>query len=159
MSHMRTGIGYDSHRFQRGRKLILGGIEIPHEAGLSGHSDADVLVHAIIDAILGAVGLGDIGTHFPDSDPEYKGVASLLLLGRALHMVRGDGFEVVWVDSTIICESPRIGPHIVAMKEALASAGLKHVNIKGKSNEGMGFTGRGEGIASIAVATVEHIKG
>jgi len=159
MSATRTGIGYDSHRFQRGRKLMLGGIEIFHEAGLAGHSDADVLVHAIIDAILGAVGLGDIGTHFPDSDPEYRGVSSLSLLGRVLHMVRADGFEITWVDSTVICESPRIGPHIVAMKEALATSGLKHVNIKGKSNEGMGFTGRGEGIAAIAVATVEHIKG
>lgn len=151
---MRTGIGYDSHRFLRRRKLILGGIEIPHEAGLAGHSDADVLVHAIIDAILGAVGLGDIGTHFPDTDPEYKGASSIELLKRVLHLLRGEGFEVTWVDSTVICEAPRIGPHIEAMKEALASAGLKHINIKGKSNEGMGFTGRGEGIASIAVATV-----
>jgi len=151
---MRTGIGYDSHRFLRGRKLMLGGIEIPHEAGLAGHSDADVLVHAIIDAILGAVGLGDIGAHFPDTDPAYKGASSMELLRRVLHLVRGEGFEVTWVDSTLICETPRIGPHIEAMKEALATAGLKHINIKGKSNEGMGFTGRGEGIAAIAVATL-----
>lgn len=151
---MRTGIGYDSHRFEKGRKLMLGGVEVPHEMGLKGHSDADVLVHAIIDAILGAVGLGDIGTHFPDNDPEYKGASSIELLKRVLHLVRGEGFEVTWIDSTVICEAPRIGPHIEAMKEALAPAGLKHINIKGKSNEGMGFTGRGEGIASIAVATV-----
>ena len=151
---MRTGIGYDSHRFQRGRRLVLGGVEIPHEAGLAGHSDADVLVHAMIDAILGAVGLGDIGTHFPDSDNQYKGASSIDLLKQVLHLVQGDGYEVTWVDATVICEAPRIGPHIEAMKEALASTGLKHLNIKGKSNEGMGFTGRGEGIASIAVATV-----
>jgi 2-C-methyl-D-erythritol 2,4-cyclodiphosphate synthase len=155
---MRTGIGYDSHRFQKGRRLVLGGVDIPHEAGLAGHSDADVLVHAIIDAILGAVGLGDIGTHFPDSDSEYKDASSIELLRRVLHLVQGDGYEVTWVDATVICEAPRIGPHVTAMREALEEAGLRHVNIKGKSNEGMGFTGRGEGIASIAVATVEHIK-
>lgn len=155
---MRTGIGYDSHRFQEGRKLVLGGIDIPHETGLAGHSDADVLVHAIIDSVLGAVGLGDIGTHFPDTDPAYEGASSIELLKQVLHLVRGDGFEVTWVDATVICEAPRIGPYIEAMKRALAGAGLKHTNIKGKSNEGMGFTGRGEGIASIAVATVEHIK-
>jgi 2-C-methyl-D-erythritol 2,4-cyclodiphosphate synthase len=151
---MRTGIGYDSHRFQEGRRLVLGGVEIPHEAGLRGHSDADVLVHAIIDAILGAVGLGDIGTHFPDTDPEYRDASSVDFLKQVLHLVRGDGYEVAWVDATVICEVPRIGGHIEAMKDALEEAGLKHINIKGKSNEGMGFTGRGEGIAAIAVATV-----
>jgi len=155
---MRTGIGYDSHRFQRGRRLMLGGVEIPHEAGLAGHSDADVLLHAIIDAILGAVGLGDIGYRFPDTSEEFKGISSIELLKRVLHLVKGDGYEVTWVDATVICESPRVGPHVVAMKEAMAGAGLKHVNIKGKSNEGMGFTGRGEGIAAIAAATVEHFK-
>lgn len=156
---IRTGIGYDSHRFVDGRPLVLGGVEVPHDRGLLGHSDADALIHAIIDAILGATGLGDIGKLFPDTDPAYKGASSLALLKQVVHLVRGDGYEVTWVDATVICEAPKVGPHVEAMKDALASAGLKQVNIKGKSNEGMGFTGRGEGIAVMAVATVEHIKG
>jgi len=155
---MRTGIGYDSHRFMKGRKLMLGGVEIVHEAGLAGHSDADVLLHAIMDAILGAVGLGDIGYRFPDSSEEFRDISSLELLRRVLHLVKGDGYDVTWVDATVICEAPRIGPHVVAMKDAMAEAGLKHVNIKGSTNEGMGFIGRREGIAAIAVATIEHFK-
>ena len=153
---IRTGIGYDSHRFIKGRPLMLGGVEIPHTMGLKGHSDADVLIHAIIDAILGATGAGDIGKLFPDNDPAYLDASSLDLLHRILGMTHADGFNVTWVDATVICEAPRIGQHVGAMLTALEGVGLKHVNIKGKSNEGMGFIGRGEGIACMAVVTVER---
>ena len=155
---MRTGIGYDSHRFIEGRPLMLGGIEIPHDKGLDGHSDADALIHAIIDAILGALGAGDIGKLFPDNDPAYLDAKSTDLLKRIMQMVHAEGFEVTWVDTTVICEAPRIGMHVPAMRKALENTGLKHVNIKGKSNEGMGFLGRGEGIACMAVATLKHVR-
>jgi 2-C-methyl-D-erythritol 2,4-cyclodiphosphate synthase len=152
---MRIGFGYDSHRFAEGRRLVLGGVEIPHERGLSGHSDADVLIHAMMDSILGALGMGDIGTHFPDTDPAYKDSSSLDLLARVLEMARGEGYEVAWVDTTLICEKPKLAPHIDAMKARLVDAGLKGVSIKAKTNEGMGAIGRGEGMAAYAVCLLE----
>lgn len=154
----RTGIGYDSHRFVEGRPLILGGQAIPHTHGLAGHSDADAVAHALTDAILGAAAAGDIGTHFPDTDPRWKGADSLALLRSACEIVTARGFRVAHVDVTIILERPRLGPHIPAMRQALAAAlGLSagEVSVKAKTNEGMGFVGRGEGIATIAVATLE----
>lgn len=158
---MRIGQGYDSHRFESGRPLILGGVEIPSEQGLSGHSDADAVAHAVTDAILGAAGLGDIGSHFPDSDDAWKDADSLGLLGRAVHLLEGENYQVVNVDVTVVAESPRIGPHAAAMGERLAGVlGISpaHVSIKGKSNEGMGWIGRGEGIAVMAVALIDRIE-
>ena len=154
----RTGIGYDSHRFVEGRPLILGGQSIPHTHGLAGHSDADAVAHALTDAILGAAAAGDIGTHFPDTDPRWKGADSLELLRAACAVVAERGLRVSQVDVTVILERPRLGPHIPAMRAALAVAlGLTvdDVSVKAKTNEGMGFVGRGEGIATMAVATLE----
>lgn len=154
---MRVGIGYDSHRFAPGRRLIIGGVEIPHEQGLIGHSDADVASHAVTDAILGAAALGDIGAHFPPSDPQWKDVDSILLLESAARILAEQRFRVVNVDLTIVCEAPKILPHVPAMRERIAGAigiGTAAVSIKGKTNEGMGWIGRGEGIAAIAVALV-----
>lgn len=148
---MRIGFGYDSHRLLEGRKLILGGVEIPYERGLSGHSDGDALSHAVIDAIIGALGLGDIGKHFPDTDQRYKGASSIELLKSIVELARVRGFEVSWVDCTVIAEEPRLAPYIGAMENALLQAGIQAVNIKAKTNEGMGFIGRGEGIAAYAV--------
>ena len=156
---MRVGIGYDSHKFADDRKLILGGIEIPHDKGLAGHSDADAVCHAITDAMLGAAALGDIGTHFPPTDEQWKNADSTELMRRASVLLEERGYQVVNVDVTVICEAPKIGPHVVAMKEKLAGAlgiGSKHVSIKGKTNEGMGWIGRGEGMAAMAIATVER---
>jgi 2-C-methyl-D-erythritol 2,4-cyclodiphosphate synthase len=150
---MRIGMGYDSHRFEEGRPLVIGGVEIPHKKGLSGHSDADVLVHAIIDGIIGAMGTGDIGRYFPDTDPAYRDASSLELLKYVLEEMKGLGLRIEWVDATVIAEAPRIGPYIQEMIEVLQRSGLPEgkVNIKAKTNEGMGFVGRDEGIASIAV--------
>jgi 2-C-methyl-D-erythritol 2,4-cyclodiphosphate synthase len=148
---VRVGFGYDSHRLAPGGRLVLGGVEIPFDSGLVSHSDGDVLLHALIDAVLGALGLGDIGSHFPDTDPQYKGVSSLGLLVRVLGLARDRGFEVSWADTTVVAESPKIAPHIGRMREAITSAGVKAVNIKAKTDEGMGFVGRGEGIAAYAV--------
>lgn len=159
---MRIGIGYDSHRFAEGRKLILGGVEIAHPRGLAGHSDADAVVHAVTDAVLGAAALGDIGTHFPDTDPAWQNADSLDLLRRANGLLEEHGYQVVNVDVTVVCEAPRIGPHVAAMREKLASAlgiGAQHVSVKGKSNEGMGWIGRGEGIAAIATALIATVEG
>ena len=159
---MRVGIGYDSHRFAEGRKLILAGVEIPHGQGLTGHSDADAVAHAITDAMLGAAALGDIGTHFPPTDATFKDADSIELLRRANELLEGQGYQVVNVDVTIICESPKIGPHTTAMRERIASTlgiGAKHVSIKGKTNEGMGWIGRGEGIAVIATALIATVEG
>ena len=156
---MRIGFGFDAHRFAPDRKLILGGVLVPHMPGLAGHSDADVLTHAIIDALLGAAGLSDIGTLFPDSDPEYKDISSLELLRRALGQVATSGLRVVNIDSTVVCESPRIGPHVTAMKEKLSGVlqlAPDLISIKGKTTEKMGFTGRGEGIAAYAVVLLEE---
>ena len=148
----RVGIGYDSHRLVEGRPLILGGVEIPYERGLSGHSDADVLTHAVTDAVLGAAGAGDIGTHYPDTDAEWKDADSIGLLRSALERLGG---RVVNVDATVICEEPRIGPHRAAIEEALAAAVGAPVSVKASTNEGLGAIGRGEGIAAIAVALYE----
>jgi 2-C-methyl-D-erythritol 2,4-cyclodiphosphate synthase len=150
---MRTGIGIDSHRFAPGRRLVLGGVEIPHELGLEGHSDADVLAHAIADALLGAAGLGDIGQHFPDTDPRFAGADSMALLRDVVDRVRADGHELVHVDATLMIERPRIAPHRDAIRSSLAAV-LGSVNVKATTGEGMGFVGRGEGAAALAVATL-----
>jgi 2-C-methyl-D-erythritol 2,4-cyclodiphosphate synthase len=155
---IRVGIGYDSHRFEEGRPLVLGGIRIPHPRGLAGHSDADAVVHALIDAILGAAAAGDIGQHFPDTDPKWKGADSMALLRSAHQLVRERGFALAQADLTIITEQPQLGPHLAPMAAKLAErlgAPPGSVSIKAKTNEGMGFIGRGEGIAVIAVATLE----
>ncbi len=152
-----SGIGYDCHRFAAGRRLILGGVEIPHERGLEGHSDADVLTHAVIDALLGAAGLGDIGEHFPDTEERYRDADSLALLETVLTTVIAAGFEVENVDCTVLMEAPKLGPHRQAIRERLARAlglGATRVNVKATTGEGMGFVGRGEGVAALAVASL-----
>lgn len=153
-----TGIGYDVHRFADGRKLILGGVEMAHSQGLDGHSDADVLCHAIADAILGAIGELDIGHHFPNTDPAIRGINSLEIVRKAAELVRAAGGRINNVDSCLIAEAPKIGPHLDAMKENLSRVigiDAKRVGIKATTNERMGFLGRGEGIAATAVASVE----
>ena len=155
---IRVGIGYDSHRFVEGRPLVLGGVTIPHPSGLAGHSDADAVAHALIDAMLGAVAAGDIGRLFPDHDPRWKDADSMELLGRAHELVRSRGFSLHQADLTIITEQPRLGPHLEEMAATLAgrlSANPGSVSLKAKTNEGMGFIGRGEGVAVIAVCTLE----
>jgi 2-C-methyl-D-erythritol 2,4-cyclodiphosphate synthase len=147
-----VGIGYDSHRFEPGPPLILGGVEIEHEAGLAGHSDADVLTHAVIDAILGAAGSGDIGTMFPDDDERWAGADSIDMLRTVVGTIAG---PIVNVDATLVCEAPRLGPYKAEMERVLAEATSARVSVKATSNEGMGWVGRGEGIACIAVACVE----
>jgi 2-C-methyl-D-erythritol 2,4-cyclodiphosphate synthase len=152
-----SGIGYDSHRLVSGRKLILGGVEIPSELGLDGHSDADVLTHAIIDALLGAAGLGDIGEHFPDSDPRYRDADSIELLRTVLPRVIAQGLELVNVDATVVMERPKLGPHREAVRESLAAPlglALPRVNVKASTGEGIGFVGRGEGVAVLAIASL-----
>ena len=154
---MRIGIGYDAHRFASGRHLVLGGVEIPHDAGLAGHSDADAVAHAVTDAILGAAGLGDIGQHFPPSDPHWKDADSIDILRRANRLLAGENHVVANVDVSVVCEAPRLTPHIVPMRERLGRAldiGPDHVSVKATTNEGMGWIGRGEGVAAIAVALV-----
>jgi 2-C-methyl-D-erythritol 2,4-cyclodiphosphate synthase len=155
---MRVGFGYDAHRLTPERPLILGGVEIPHSAGLMGHSDADVLTHALGDALLGAVAAGDLGRHFPDTDPAFQGISSLILLERIVALVRGRGYQPVNVDITVVAERPRLAPHIPRMIDNLAPIlGLTPdaVNIKATSTEKMGFAGRGEGMAAYAVVLVE----
>ena len=152
---MRIGFGYDSHRFAEGRRLVLGGVEFPGETGLAGHSDADVLVHAIIDALLGAAALGDIGSHFPDADPRWKDADSTRLLADVVREVRGAGWAVANVDATVICERPKLAPCIDLIRERLASVmgvGKGRVSVKGKTNEKMDDVGAGAGIAVHAVA-------
>jgi len=148
----RVGIGYDSHRFSDGGTLILGGVEVPHTCGLEGHSDADAVAHAITDAVLGAAGLGDIGTHFPPTDDEWRHADSVDLLRTAVAMVPG---YVVNADATVICEEPRLGDHRLEMERILGEAVGAPVSVKATTNEGMGWIGRGEGIACIAIASVE----
>jgi 2-C-methyl-D-erythritol 2,4-cyclodiphosphate synthase len=148
----RVGIGYDVHPFADRRKLVLGGVEIPHERGLAGHSDADVLTHAVIDAILGAGGLGDLGTWFPPEEEQWRHAHSLDLLAVALGNLSG---RVLNVDATLVCEAPRIGPHRAEMERLLAQALSANVNVKATTNEGLGWIGQGEGIACVAVAMVE----
>jgi 2-C-methyl-D-erythritol 2,4-cyclodiphosphate synthase len=154
---MRVGLGYDAHRLVAGRPLILGGVEIPYALGLLGHSDADVLSHAIGDALLGAVGAGDLGTHFPDKDPAYEGISSLILLERIMQIVRDRGFAPMNVDATIVAQQPRLAPHIPMMQTNLAPIlGLTpaEVNVKATTTELMGFAGRGEGMGAYAVVLV-----
>lgn len=154
---MRIGIGYDVHRLVPGRPLILGGVNIPYEKGLLGHSDADVLIHAIMDALLGAAGEGDIGRHFPDSDEAYKGISSLLLLKRVAQVIRDKGYEVNNVDSIIIAQKPKMAPYIEQMVQNIAGilqVSAAGINVKATTTEGLGFTGSGEGIAAQAVATI-----
>jgi 2-C-methyl-D-erythritol 2,4-cyclodiphosphate synthase len=157
---MRIGIGYDSHRLVEGMKLILGGVDIPFYKGLMGHSDADVLCHAITDAVIGALGKGDIGQHFPDSDPKWKNASSILMLRLIVDMARAEGYRVAWIDSVVITEKPKLSPFIDAMKSAISNAGIAEetINIKAKTNEKMGFTGREEGIAVHAVCLLEPLK-
>ena len=152
---VRTGIGVDSHRLEAGRRFVLGGIEIPHERGLAGHSDADVLTHAVIDALLGAAGLGDIGQHFPDTDPRFKDADSLLLLAEVLDRVGRAGLRPVHVDATVMLERPKLAPHREAIAAALGGILGCSVNLKATTGEGMGFVGRQEGVAAMAVATLE----
>ena len=149
---VRVGVGYDAHRFESGRQLVLGGVEIPHDRGLGGHSDADVLLHAVIDAILGAAGEGDLGTLFPPDEEEWRDANSLDLLTVALGRVSG---RVVNVDATLICEQPRIGPHRAEMERNIAEASSAAVSVKATTNEGMGWVGRGEGIACVAVVLLD----
>jgi 2-C-methyl-D-erythritol 2,4-cyclodiphosphate synthase len=153
-----TGIGYDSHRFAPGRRLLLGGVEVPYEHGLDGHSDADVLAHAVIDALLGAAGLGDIGEHFPDTDERFRDADSMQLLGIVVTTVVAEGLEIANVDCTIVMEAPKLGSHRVAIRERLSEVlGLEiaRVNVKASTGEGMGFVGRGEGVAALAIASLE----
>jgi len=163
---MRVGIGYDVHRLVEGRKLILGGVEVPYDLGLLGHSDADVLLHAIADALLGAAGLGDIGVHFPDTDPQYKGISSRRLLAETARKVREKGFIVENVDTVIVAQRPKLASFIPAMRRNIADdlgIGEDRVNVKATTTEGLGPEGRGEGIASFATCAIveaqTHTKG
>lgn len=151
---MRIGMGYDVHKLVEGRKLILGGVEIPYERGLLGHSDADVLIHAIMDALLGAAALGDIGKHFPDTDPAYKGISSVKLLRHVGALLEENCFFIENIDATIIAQAPKMRPHIDQMRENIASAlkiDINQINVKATTEEGLGFTGSGEGISSQAI--------
>ena len=153
----RTGIGYDLHRLEEGRELFLGGIELPFDKGPVGHSDGDVLAHAMCDALLGAAGLGDIGTHFPDTDPKWKGANSLLFLKHARKLLDEQHFVIEWIDGIVITEKPKLGPHFPKMREALARAlgvTADHIHLKAKTNEGVDAIGRGEAIAAHVVATL-----
>lgn len=155
---MRIGNGYDVHRLVKGRKLILGGVTIPFEKGLLGHSDADVLLHAVCDALLGAAGLGDIGLHFPDTDIQYKNISSIKLLRKTCSILADKGFAVVNLDTVILAEAPKISPYREEMRKNIAkAAGIKpeNINIKATTGEGLGFTGRGEGIGAMCVALIE----
>ena len=159
---MRIGQGFDVHALVPGRKLVIGGVDIPFDKGLAGHSDADVVMHAITDAVLGAAGLGDIGRHFPDTDPAYRDADSRVLLREAIARVRAAGYAVVNVDATIIAQAPRMAPHIPAMVANIAAdLGVRpdRVNVKAKTTEHLGFAGRGEGIAAEAVALVDAAPG
>ncbi len=154
-----VGIGYDSHRLARGRRLVIGGVEIPYERGLDGHSDSDVLTHAIIDALLGAAGKGDIGQHFPDTDERWRDADSIALLEGVLEMIAADGLQLLNVDCTVIMEAPKLSPHREAIRGRLAEVlGLEaqRVNVKASTGEGMGFIGRGEGVAALAVASLQE---
>ncbi|MCW3068481.1 MAG: 2C-methyl-D-erythritol 2,4-cyclodiphosphate synthase [Solirubrobacterales bacterium] len=154
-----VGIGYDSHRFAEGRRLVIGGVEIPHERGLEGHSDSDVLTHAVIDALLGASGLGDIGEHFPDTEERWRDADSIALLEAVVGMVSERGLELEHVDCTVLMEAPKLAPHKPAIRARLADAlgvAAERVNVKATTGERIGFVGRGEGVAALAVATLEN---
>lgn len=158
---MRIGSGYDVHRLVEDRKLIIGGVEIPHNMGLLGHSDADVLLHAIMDALLGAAALGDIGKHFPDSDERYKGISSMLLLEKVGALLEENNYVIENIDSTIIAQKPKMAPHIQTMRENIAKALLidvSQVNVKATTEEGLGFTGTEQGIAATAVALLTSVE-
>ncbi len=157
---MRIGNGYDVHRLVEARPLIIGGVEIPYNLGLLGHSDADVLLHAIADALLGAAALGDIGRHFPDNDPRYCGISSLILLKETGHKLKEAGFKVSNLDSIIIAQKPKMAPHIEKMRENIAKAldiEIRQVNVKATTTEGLGFCGRGEGIAASCIAIIKSL--
>ena len=159
---MRIGFGYDSHRFEEGRRLVLGGVEFPGETGLRGHSDADVLIHAIIDALLGAAALGDIGSHFPDTDETWKGADSAVLLAEVVREVRGAGWKIGNIDATVICERPKLRPCIELIRDRLAAVmnvGKGRISVKGKTNEKMDDVGAGVGIEVHAVCLLEELKG
>jgi 2-C-methyl-D-erythritol 2,4-cyclodiphosphate synthase len=152
---VRIGIGFDAHRFAQGRRLVIGGVQIPYPKGLEGHSDADVLLHAVCDAMLGALALGDIGLHFPDTDPRYKGIPSTALLEQVKRLVEERGYRTGNMDATIVAEAPKMAPHIAAMRKNICSilgCEIDAVGIKATTTEGMGFCGRGEGIAAVAIA-------
>jgi len=154
----RVGIGFDAHRFASGRALILGTIAVDHPEGLAGHSDGDVLTHAIVDAILGAAGLGDIGSHFPSDDPTWKDADGSVFLQRAVRLARDAGYRVQSVDATVVCEAPRLDPYRDKIQSALKdAAGVEALSVKATTTDGMGFTGRGEGIAALAVALLEPV--
>lgn len=158
---MRIGHGYDVHRLVEGRPLILGGVAIPFTKGLLGHSDADVLIHCIMDSLLGAAALGDIGTHFPDTDPEYKGISSIVLLGKVNDLLLHEGYRIGNIDATILAQQPKLAPSIPAMKGNIAQTlqiSLKQINIKATTEEGLGFTGVGDGIAAHAVCLLDEVK-
>jgi 2-C-methyl-D-erythritol 2,4-cyclodiphosphate synthase len=158
--NIRIGHGFDVHAFAEGRRLILGGVDIPHERGLLGHSDADVLLHAICDALLGAAGLGDIGKHFPDSDPQYKGIDSRKLLRHVGELLKQHGWATGNVDATLIAQAPRMAPHIPVMRENIAldlNVAVEQVNVKATTTEQLGFTGRSEGIAAEAVCLIARM--
>lgn len=155
---MRVGFGYDVHAFAEGRRLVLGGTEIPHSPGLLGHSDADVLLHAISDAMLGAAALGDIGRHFPDTDPDYAGISSLVLLQEVATRIRAKGYRLQNIDATVVAQQPRLAAHIPAMVEKISAAlglSVDQVNVKATTTERLGFAGRSEGIAAYAVVLLE----
>ncbi|MDZ7822255.1 MAG: 2-C-methyl-D-erythritol 2,4-cyclodiphosphate synthase [Candidatus Marinimicrobia bacterium] len=157
----RIGQGYDVHRLTEGRRLILGGVDIPHPKGLLGHSDGDVLLHAVMDALLGAAAMGDIGKHFPDSDPAYKGADSLKLLEKVCRLLETQGYEIVNIDATLVLEQPRVACHIPQMREHIAAAAgceSERISVKASSEEGLGFTGSGEGVAAAAVALISGNK-
>jgi 2-C-methyl-D-erythritol 2,4-cyclodiphosphate synthase len=154
---VRSGLGIDSHRFAEGRRLVLGGVEIPHDRGLDGHSDADVLAHAITDAILGAAAMGDIGQHFPDTDSAFKDADSIGLLREAVARVSAEGWRVEFVDATVMLERPKLAPHRAAIMAVLSEAVGADVHVKATTGERMGFVGREEGVAAMAVATLNRV--
>lgn len=156
---MRIGMGYDVHKLVSERKLIMGGVEIPYEKGLLGHSDADVLIHAVMDSLLGAAALGDIGKHFPDTDPRYNGISSVLLLKEAGKLLKEKNYNIVNIDSTIIAQKPKMAPHIDSMRKNIADAleiDITQVSVKATTEEGLGFTGSGEGISAQSIALIEE---
>ncbi|GAA3644048.1 2-C-methyl-D-erythritol 2,4-cyclodiphosphate synthase [Asaccharospora irregularis] len=157
---MRVGLGYDVHKLVEGRKLIIGGVDIPHEKGLLGHSDADVLTHAVMDSILGALGLGDIGKHFPDTDSKYKGIDSIILLENVYNLIISNGYEIGNIDCTIIAQIPKMAPFIDNMRKNISNAlktDLKNVNVKATTEEGLGFTGAKEGISAQSICLLVKV--
>lgn len=159
-SNIRIGQGYDVHKLVEGRRLILGGVDIPYEKGLLGHSDADVLVHAVMDALLGAAALGDIGRHFPDNSDDFKNISSLILLDKVFHLLKDNGYTTINIDATVIAQRPKLASHIEDMRKNIANAlqcDVDQINIKATTEEGLGFTGTGEGIAAQAVCLIEKI--